>query len=448
MAFACVFGLLLGIGLLKFGNPVTLDRLVDWPTSLIEWRIFAWPIRVGYALLVVVGILGLFVIGERWKTSAPGWIMAALALWIGAQLLAAVSTTVPDATPGVLAHFLACASCFLLGHLALSRSPELRVFWLCLVAGFVGVLGMAFEQQFGGLEATRRMILESTNAASLSPEYLARIQSRRVFSTLVYPNALAGAILLLLPLAVTMAARGGARWGTRGAFAAGAAMLIAGFSVLMWSGSKAGWLLAMGMGLILLLHSPFPVRWRIALASAITIGGLIAFGVLYAERLSRGATSVAARFDYWTAALQGFAERPVLGHGPGAFRKVYARLKAPESEMAQLAHNDYLQQAVDSGIAGFLGYAVFVWGSMFHLYRRRRALSPLERVVGLGLLGWFAQGFVEFGLYIPATAWCAFSLLGWLLATCASREPSGPVEFRPHAGVVPERAEPESPRHA
>jgi hypothetical protein len=35
--------------------------------------------------------------------------------------------------------------------------------------------------------------------------------------------------------------------------------------------------------------------------------------------------------------------------------------------------------------------------------------------VWLGMLGWALQGFVEFGLYIPALAWPAFVMLGWLL---------------------------------
>jgi len=35
--------------------------------------------------------------------------------------------------------------------------------------------------------------------------------------------------------------------------------------------------------------------------------------------------------------------------------------------------------------------------------------------VWVGVLGWALQGLVEFGLYIPALAWPAFALLGWLL---------------------------------
>jgi O-antigen ligase len=195
-------------------------------------------------------------------------------------------------------------------------------------------------------------------------------------------------------------------------------MLGSGLAVLVWSGSKAGWLLAMGLAvLVLFLLGPWSLRAKIVTASIFAVVGLAAFAFVFREKLSRGATSVSARFDYWTAAVQGFRERPLLGHGPGLFKRVYAERKRPESEMAQLTHNDYLQQATDSGLPGFLSYLGFVTGSLIHLYRqRRRWSSPLAFAVWLGLLAWFFQGFVEFGLYIPASAWCAFALLGWLLA--------------------------------
>jgi hypothetical protein len=34
--------------------------------------------------------------------------------------------------------------------------------------------------------------------------------------------------------------------------------------------------------------------------------------------------------------------------------------------------------------------------------------------VAIGLLGWALQSFVEFSLYIPAIAWTAMLLLGWV----------------------------------
>ncbi|MBX3743903.1 MAG: O-antigen ligase family protein [Verrucomicrobiae bacterium] len=424
-AFACIFGLLLGVGLLKFGNPVLLDRLVDMPRTLDEWRAFAWPLRLAFLALVPVAFFGLWV-GLRLPSRpvAPRLLLALPLVWLAWQTLAASQTIDPAATRSVLPQLGATVVCFFLGYGVLSRVAEPRVFWLCLTFGLVGVLGMAFEQRFGGLEATRRMILEQPNAAALPPEYLARIQSDRVFSTLVYPNALAGALLLLVPVGATVAWHFGHRWGQPAARALGAGVILAGIAALIWSGSKAGWLIAMGLGVVILCHSSLSQRFKLTLVVGLMVTGLAGFAWAYAEKLRGGATSVAARFDYWEAALEGAVERPLVGHGPGAFKRVYSRLKRPESEMAQLAHNDYLQQATDSGWPGFLAYLGWIWGVIGYIYRKSSGNgTPIERAVGLGLLGWFTQGWVEFGLYLPATAWCAFTLLGWLLAQWSSTRP-------------------------
>src|SRR5206468_2803501 len=45
--------------------------------------------------------------------------------------------------------------------------------------------------------------------------------------------------------------------------------------------------------------------------------------------------------------------------------------------------------------------------------------------VWLGVLGWSTQGLFEFGLYLPALAWPAFTFLGWLLARVPSPPPPG-----------------------
>jgi len=437
--FAGLFGLFLGLGLLKFGNPILLDHLVETPKSIDEWRVFAWPVRFGYLGLGCVTLAGLVTLGiRRSRTPAPLWLLGLLVTWLLWQGIATLLSGEPALSRPVLAHFVACVVCFGLGHFVLSRVSQPRTFWLCLVAGWIGVLGMAFDQHFGGLEATRRMILSSPQANALSPEYLARIQSNRVFSTLVYPNALAGVILLILPLAAVLARHAGERWGRRGSWALGTTVVAAGLAVLVWSGSKAGWLIAMSLALFLLLDGPMSRRTQLLIATVFLVAGLTAFGFVFREKLSRGATSVSARFDYWTAASHGFLERPLFGHGPGLFKRVYARMKRPESEMAQLAHNDYLQQATDSGFPGFLTYTGFVLGSLgFGLRNRKRWKQSLPYAVWLGLAAWFIHGLLEFGLYIPASAWCAFALLGWLLAQPPDSTDDPPRESSFSPGIAP-----------
>jgi O-antigen ligase len=165
------------------------------------------------------------------------------------------------------------------------------------------------------------------------------------------------------------------------------------------------------------LHRPFPQRVKRILIGCILIVGLLGFCWKFASYFQKGATSVGARLHYWSAAAQTALQRPWVGTGPGTFARAYAKIKPPEAEMAQLVHNDYLEQASDSGLLGFISYTLFWWGSILFLRRRALAQSAeFEFAVWLGLLGWCIQSFSEFGLYIPALAWTAFTLVGWLWA--------------------------------
>jgi O-antigen ligase len=112
--------------------------------------------------------------------------------------------------------------------------------------------------------------------------------------------------------------------------------------------------------------------------------------------------------------MQTFRENPILGTGPGTFGTAYRKIKPPDAEMAKLAHNDYLEQASDSGIVGALTFSGFVLGSLALLYRRSAARGWGFLLLWLGLLAWAVQAFIEFGLYIPALSWPVFLFFGWL----------------------------------
>ena len=155
--------------------------------------------------------------------------------------------------------------------------------------------------------------------------------------------------------------------------------------------------------------------------AGVLLAGLAGFFWKHAAFFQKGATSVSARFDYWRAAAQTAKAHPVFGTGPGTFAIAYEKVKRPESEMARLVHNDYLEQASDSGMPGLLAYALFIGCALvwsFPKAAKAPAAGPsdwLTFAVWLGVLGWSLQGLMEFGLYIPALAWPAFTFLGWLL---------------------------------
>ena len=137
-------------------------------------------------------------------------------------------------------------------------------------------------------------------------------------------------ILLLLPVSLALLL-GQGRWRlARAALALGLGAL--GLACLYWSGSKAGWLIAIALLGAWFLHLPVPGKLKLGLAGAAMMLGLAGFAVKYADYFDRGATSVGARFGYWRAAAQTAMEKPLLGTGPGTFQLAYKRHRAPGAE--------------------------------------------------------------------------------------------------------------------
>ncbi len=426
--FAFVFGCFLGLTLLKFGNPPIMEKLVTAPGNLLELVIFSpWPIVWGYGVLALVGLAGLF--AARRPNSAPAWIVLLPLIWLFWQILAAGRSIDADLSYATLAHFGACCVCFYLGYFCVHGPGTSGRFWLGLTAAFLIVLAVGFEQHFGGLEQTRRYFEAEIKPkmVEVPPDLLKKMSSDRIFSTLFYPNALAGAILLFLPPVLALAAS------ARGRFTIGARLFLlsvvggAALACLVWSGSKGGWLLLLVLGFIAVLRVPFNRRLKLVLVCLVLAGGLAGFGLRYAGFFRKGATSVVARFDYWHAAFKTAVAHPVFGTGPGTFAKPYSQLKRPESEMARLVHNDYLEQASDSGWPGALAYTGFIFAALVYSYPRRTGPPgeplSLDFAVWLGLLGWALQSLFEFGFYLPALTWPALAMLGWLLNR-SQRSPS------------------------
>ncbi len=417
--YAGLVGAWLGLGLLKFGNPVVLDKMVEKPVDAWEWILQPWPLAWGYLGTVALAILGL--VAFRPKLDAKHWLLALPAVWLGWQWIASAGSVDPALSRVTLPHFTVAAGFFYLGLTMLGRARSMPLFWWALILAFAYVLWFGLDQHAGGLEATRKAFYENTpNWQSYPPDFIKKIESNRIFSTLVYPNALAGSILLLLAPAAVCLWGQSERWPKILRGVAVGCLIYLGLACLVWTESRSGWLIALVLIVVAFLRQPLPVKTKIMVAGAVCVTGLVAFAIRNQAYFKRGATSVSARGDYWRAAVHTFREHPVFGAGPGTFATTYSKIKPAGAEMAKLAHNDYLEQASDSGAPGFILYLAFWAGSMWLLFGRLRD-DPRLFAVWLGLLGWSLQGLVEFGLYIPALAWLAFLLTGWLWGATASR---------------------------
>jgi hypothetical protein len=411
--FSAALGWMLAVALVKLGNPVVLNHLILAPSTLGEWVFGPWPPAYGYPLLVVVLALA-WPLARRGMPDVPPWLIWLPLAWLGWQIVACWGTLDRSLSALVVLHYASVVACYFMGLFSLSRVRNLDGFWLGLLVGFAWVLIAGMDQHHGGLAATRRWVYEQPDWQSLPPEYLARLASNRVFSTLFYANTLAGVVLLLLP---ALLVAGWRLWPERyrlyRAITTGL-LLYAGIACLFWSGSKAGWLIAGAVGFVALLEVPLKKHIRITVALVVLGIVMIGFGIRFADYFERGATSAAARFDYWRVAVRIVSDNPVLGSGPGTFGHLYRELKPPEAEMSRVVHNDYLQQASDSGVPGALLFGSWIVGAALIAYRRSRG-GRLARCVWLGFFAWSLQGLVEFGLLIPAVSWVGMVFLGWLV---------------------------------
>lgn len=410
--FAVLTGIFLMLALWKFGNAVIFEPTISAPNDVFELIFQPWPFNWGYGFIALLALGGLVVgkleIKKDWQ-SLFGVLLPLI--WLAWQFISATQTVDSTLTRFTLKHFTACVVCFYLGRFALSRIENTRPVLIGLLVGFAIVLWTGLEQHFGGLQQTRKFFYGQPNWSEYPADFIKKIGSDRIYSTLFYPNTLAAVILLILPVSIAGLWSFDLRF-TKSARIGLVSVVVAGaLGCLYWSGSKSGWLLALLLALVVLLQLRFSLVLKRGLIVVLLVMGFGGFAMKYAKFFERGATSVVARFDYWRAAAQITANHPVLGTGPGTFFIPYQKIKKPEAEITRLCHNDFLEQASDSGVIGFLSFTSFIFGSLIILFRPKDSLGFS---IWLGLLGVCLHSLVEFNLYIPAVAWPAFLFLGWL----------------------------------
>jgi len=442
--YAAIFGLFLGLAIWKFGNPVILERILLPPKSWHDTWNDAWPIAWANALLVALALGGIVLLLAnplRWPASRWLWILPLV--WLAWQFLSAAKSQHHDLTTPTLWHYAGCVICYFLGALVIGPRARWRLLLVGVFAALAFCLVRAVDQKLFEFPRERQMLIESqqagwtnmapslfldlkqdgviinTNGVDVAnPVILAKYEKGRVSGTLVYPNALAGIVLLLLPAALTIIWQITRKLRPLVCFAAMGLTVFLGMAGLFWSGSKSGWLIALAMGVFWLLRLNWSRQLKWLVVIVMLAGGLTVFGLRFQKYFAKGATSVSARFDYWHAAARTTIDHPVFGTGPGSFQRPYAQLKRPESEMARLVHNDYLEQFSDSGFIGGLAYVAWLGLLLWVLGRLAwKTADWVEFGIFAGLLAWFLQGFIEFSLFIPALAWTAFTLAGCLLAS-------------------------------
>ena len=196
------------------------------------------------------------------------------------------------------------------------------------------------------------------------PMARAFLESNRASSTLVNPNAFAGLLLLLLPVAVGVAR-----------YASGALVLLALLAALAATGS-AGAMLALLLALGIRWRDTTPTRWWCRAGFLVGIGAVLvlvtALATSWQPPLVGGKIDTfRQRMDYHALGARMMADAGPLGAGLEATRELRWAHARPDEANSAYIHDTWLQLLIEIGPVGLLLAAA----GIVLIVRRRRAPS-------------------------------------------------------------------------
>ncbi len=401
---------------LKFGTPVVNQTLLLPPTDWFEWLFFSWPNQL--AVIFVFGAFGWMMLDSARLAVRVDALLVLPVLFLATQAVAAVDSIHPHVSVDAVAHFAACVILFYAAAWYVrDGASAARVFGGLGLATFV-VCILALQQYFGGLQETREFAAANVDASRVPVGFLDKLTSNRVFGSLVYPNALAGFLVVAFgPVLAWIWARS-RNWDTRMRWPvlifAGALMVFC----LVLTGSRGGFVAFAVAVALALLRAVRTGAGRAMTAAAVGLAVLaVVFVVAQRGGVARLTTSsLEARLNYWSGAVAIAREHPWLGTGPGTFGSMYPAYKTAGLEEAQIAHNDLLQMWSDSGVLAFLVFGA-LWlvavKDAFALARQRPG-DVAALAICASVTGWAVHALVDFDLFVPGVAMPVFVLLGSL----------------------------------
>jgi len=216
------------------------------------------------------------------------------------------------------------------------------------------------------LEGPARQLYEQRLRASTEP-----------FGLFGLANSFAGLLLVGLFAALAAAERAWRSGASRARLAAaGAAVLLVGYCLVLTK-SRTAWVgLLVGLGLWGLLRLLQRGDGKRGVRAGWIVGGAALLGALFAGAAVSGGLDAAVfseapkslryRLQYWRGAAAVVREDPIWGVGPGNFRDHYLRHKLPESseEIAD-PHNFLLDLWTSGGAIAVAGLAAFLAGALF-----------------------------------------------------------------------------------
>jgi O-antigen ligase len=216
---------------------------------------------------------------------------------------------------------------------------------------------------------------------------------------------------------------------------------------LALNGSLAGYGLALPVlagSALIVLPSSSPLRiWAAVLASLLVIaviGALEVTSIGSAKFGHEASTSVQSRADILATTTKAMRDFLPFGSGLGSFRRVYHLYERPE-QVTNIyvihVHNDYVELALETGVAGIVLMALFLawWAVAVRRVWRTAEAGPFARAASIGSAAILVHSLVDFPLRTAAIG-ASFAMCAGLLADRRAPRAKEPSDLRPARHTV------------
>lgn len=237
----------------------------------------------------------------------------------------------------------------------------------------------------GGIIALMGVIQYFFIDVSMPPSWLDRnlysaSRYKRVFSTFINPNVLAGYLIFIISISISTL------YNIYSFPVLGLSLLC-----LVFSFSRGGWIGAVIAVCTVLLLKRESKLLNIILVSCLFF--LLGFWSTIMGRingvLSLRDSTLLYRIEIWKTALSIFKPHPLIGCGFGTAWKVIPEVSSEINAFVGHAHNLYLNFAMETGI---IGAVVFLWFYVSRItggYEKQKNVQGIDRDLVIGLLGGF-----------------------------------------------------------
>jgi len=365
------------------------DHEIWWLVPTVPLLVFPgrWNVA-GLALLPIPWLCRWLGRGRLTRPTWLEWALLSLLLMVPVTLWA---TALPEVTRLAVYQLLAGMAVFY--SLVNWTSSESRLWWATLGLVALG-LALALIAPVGVRWSTGKLFA------------LSRLYSRfpLLLKDSINPNVLAGALVVIMPMALSLALPGGERRRCLLRVAMGLSFLLMLFILVLTQSRGAYIAIAFSLLSIAILHN----RWFL-LSLPLGLAGLaVAWWRLGTQPLvdllvtTQTIGGWEGRREVWSRAIYMVQDFPYTGIGMGTFNQVANLLypfflAGPDAEIPH-AHNLFLQIGVDLGLPGLVAYlalltACFLMAWRAYTWEKSQIPNPKSEIrnpksqIAIGLLG-------------------------------------------------------------